>query len=188
MNPSVHLRRAARLRQLCYFLATRLLRFASFAAAALPLPLSVRAARESRPYLTVVMASPLRFAEAPVYPPPPAPKPAIPAGSGPVTIHAPHEKPDVIVPSAVIASDPGAEPTSESAEPHDAKPPMPADKSATPPAAILPDETRAKVHAEDFLPYFQFPGAGPNPNDVIVAPTPAEPGKLPPSSASYRQQ
>jgi hypothetical protein len=186
MNLRAHLRRATRVRQVCFFLALRLLRFASFALAALPF--SGRAARESRPYLTVVMASPLRFAEPPAPPPLPTPKAIASVTTGPTAIPTPVEKRDVIPPVNAEPVEPGAEAGAEPVAAHDAKPPAPADKSGQPTAAILPDETRSKVHAEDFLPYFQFPGAGPNPNDVISAPTPTEPGKLPPSSASYHQQ
>ncbi|WP_415908155.1 hypothetical protein [Oleiharenicola sp. Vm1] len=64
--------------------------------------------------------------------------------------------------------------------------------SGKPPATILPDDTRPKVRAEDFLPFFQFPGSAPANGDVtVVAPVPnAAPGAapLPASSATYRQQ
>ena len=57
--------------------------------------------------------------------------------------------------------------------PRDTGPPKPAPAVAQPskpaPAAILPDDTRPVIRAEDFLPYFQVPGA------------------LPPSSATYTQ-
>lgn len=59
------------------------------------------------------------------------------------------------------------------------------------PAAILPDDTRPKVRAEDFLPFFQFPGNTPANGDVtVVAPVPNAPtaAPLPASSATYRQQ
>lgn len=52
--------------------------------------------------------------------------------------------------------------------------------SATPkpnPPAILPDDTRTQTRAEDFLPYFEIPGAR----------SAAAPGSLPPSSATYTQ-
>lgn len=59
------------------------------------------------------------------------------------------------------------------------------------PAPILPDSSRPVVHPEDFLPYFQIPGSGRNPNDVnlIVPAVPGAPapGTLPPSSATYIQ-
>ena len=45
------------------------------------------------------------------------------------------------------------------------------------PPAILPDDTRPVIKAEDFLPFFQVPGAG------ASGPT----AGLPPSSATYTQ-
>ena len=45
------------------------------------------------------------------------------------------------------------------------------------PPAILPDDTRPVIKAEDFLPFFQVPGAG----------APAPSAGLPPSSATYTQ-
>ncbi len=45
------------------------------------------------------------------------------------------------------------------------------------PPAILPDDTRAQIRAEDFLPYFEAPKAR----------SAAAPGSLPPSSATYTQ-
>jgi hypothetical protein len=62
----------------------------------------------------------------------------------------------------------------------------------TPPRAILPDETRAKVRPEDFLPFFQVPGNPRQANEVNVimpanALTSPAPGTLPPSTATYTQ-
>ncbi len=58
-------------------------------------------------------------------------------------------------------------------------------------APIIPDETRPRVRAEDFLPFFIFPGTSNLSSDVTVivpaAPTAPTPGTIPPSSASYRQ-
>lgn len=51
---------------------------------------------------------------------------------------------------------------------------------AVPP--ILSDDVPAQVRAEDFLPYFQFPGSG----GADAAQT--APRSIPPSSASYTQQ
>jgi hypothetical protein len=48
----------------------------------------------------------------------------------------------------------------------------------------LPDDTRPKVRAEDFLPFFQFPGTAP----AEVAPPPPPPASLPLSTATYSQQ
>lgn len=61
-----------------------------------------------------------------------------------------------------------------------------------PPAAILPDDTRPSVRPEDFLPYFQVPGAAKSANEVnVIMPanifTPPAAAPLPPSSATYTQ-
>jgi hypothetical protein len=61
-----------------------------------------------------------------------------------------------------------------------------------PPPAIIPDDARPSVRPEDFLPYFQLPGAG-KPGDVnLLVPASAlrgDTGSLPvqPSSATYTQ-
>lgn len=137
----------------------------------------------SRPYLAVLGSSPLRIQEA-VSPPnsnvhPPAGAPPQPATVGSPTASTPSEaspspetSPPVPLPSAT----------------ENATSPKPEDKPVKSVPAILPDDTRPKVKAEDFLPFFQPPGANSNPNDVTVAPTPPAPGVLPPSSATYRQQ
>ncbi len=61
-----------------------------------------------------------------------------------------------------------------------------------PPAAILPDDTRPSVRPEDFLPYFQVPGATTSAGEVnVIMPanafTPPAAAPLPPSSATYTQ-
>jgi len=147
-----------------------------------------RASRASRPYLTVVVAAPLRFEECPAPPSLPLKREA--------TDDRARLNPTV---SSTVASNP--ENPSKEPPPQDAALPPPGgvaatsaptspskDKPGPPPPAILPDDTRPKVRAEDFLPFFQFPGSGANPSDVTVAPAPTEPGKLPPSTATYRQQ
>lgn len=72
--------------------------------------------------------------------------------------------------------------------PKAAAPPVSA--RGTPPA-ILPDDTRPQVHAEDFLPFFQIPGASGPPGEVnLVLPLPPgrpAPSPLPLSSATYSQ-
>jgi hypothetical protein len=59
-------------------------------------------------------------------------------------------------------------------------------------APILPDDARPTVRPEDFLPFFQYPGSGSKSGAVIitnpVSLTPAVPGTLPPSSATYIQR
>jgi hypothetical protein len=143
------------------------------------LPVSPGDNPASLPYLKVTGALPLRFEE-PAPPPPdlssrPAagapPQPpfaltaeAVPAAIMPVEVAQP--KPDVIAPAAVLPP-----------------PTKPAD--ITP--SILPDDTRVSTRAEDFLPFFQFPGSG-NGDVTLTPPRPAQPGQLPPSSATYQQK
>jgi hypothetical protein len=52
------------------------------------------------------------------------------------------------------------------------------------PSAILPDDVPSQVHAEDFLPYFQYPGAGRQGRGE--GQPPAAPS-LPRSTATYTQ-
>ncbi len=136
----------------------------------------------SRPYLAAVGPAVLRFGDPP---PPPDLRPA--AGAPPV----PAEETPAPVVDAATAPDASLAEVAE---------PIPAASVAAPvakPAAtrtsppILPDDTRTKVRAEDFLPFFQFPATGPN-GDVNVV-VPVAPGAnsaapIPPSSATYRQQ
>lgn len=134
----------------------------------------------SRPYLTVIAVPPFRFAE-------PAPPPDLsahpPAGAPPqppATARTPATPADA--PSAAASAGPDASAASASTPAADAtgaEHPAPLQK-------ILPDDTRPKVRPEDFLPFFQFPGAG-QPR-LTAAPAPPVPGTLPPSSATYQQQ
>ena len=63
---------------------------------------------------------------------------------------------------------PASEPTPA---PAPTRTPAPAKPTSAP---IIPDDVRPAVRAEDFLPYFQIPGA-------------AAPAPLPPSTATYTQ-
>ena len=138
-------------------------------------------ANRSRPYLVVAGPPALRFQDALVPQPDVSTRP--PAGAPPHPMARPAfsavrvEPRQEEVPSATAA-------TSQPLPPK----PAPAPEQGTTAAPILPDEARSKIRPEDFLPYFQFPGAGSNPEDVSSVPTPPEPGKLPPSTATYRQQ
>lgn len=139
----------------------------------------------TRPYLVALGASPLRIQAA--LPPadlsvrPPAGAPPVPTTQTPTGSPAETSPPVQGTPPAESApADLALAPTSANPSPEE-KP----DKAHKP---ILPDDTRPKVRAEDFLPFFQPPGANPNPNDVTVAPPPAEPGSPTPSTATYRQQ
>ncbi len=137
----------------------------------------------SRPYLTVLGSAPLRIHEA-VPPPDLSVRP--PAGAPPQPVAEAPGSPVAIPPQTEAPASETAQPTPSGTE----SPPVsaPDGKPAKPAKSILPDDTRPKVRAEDFLPFFQPPGASSNPNDVTVAPTPPAPGIQPPSSATYRQQ
>ena len=137
-----------------------------------PLPVSDLSAQEipSLPYLRVLGPFPLRFQEVPLPPPdlvtkpvaggPPQPS----AAPAPVTSSTPAASPAVPAPTATAPSSAPAAPP-----------------AATPPAPILPDETRPRVQPEDFLPFFQPPAA------PVDAGPPAANRPLP-SSATYRTQ
>jgi len=138
----------------------------------------------SRPYLATVGAPAIRFSEA-IPPPDLSVRPAAGAPPQPIEEHAaPLVEP---TPGDVTVVPPAVKP----ADPIPMSDPVKA-ASGKPPATILPDDTRPKVRAEDFLPFFQFPGSAPANGDVtVVAPVPsAAPGAapLPASSATYRQQ
>jgi hypothetical protein len=73
-------------------------------------------------------------------------------------------------------------------------PTKPAAKDSAPaaktPSAIIPDDARPAVRPEDFLPYFQIPGAAKQSGDVtllVPAPSsaPTAPSTIPNSSATY---
>jgi hypothetical protein len=128
----------------------------------------------SLPYLKVTGAVALRFAAPP---PPPDLTSKPPAGAPPPASETVH--PDV----------------TPAISPAEAAKALPSDLTPITPAAskpvnltptILPDDTRAAPRAEDFLPFFQFPGS--SSPDVTLAPRPPAPGQLPPSSATYQQK
>jgi hypothetical protein len=142
---------------------------------------------DSPPYLPIIGAPALRF-QHPAPPPdlvthPVAAAPPIPKLS-PTEVAVAQNNAEAV---AVPAPDPDA-PTPD-APPAQPIVPSPEPKRAIRP--ILPDDTRAPIRAEDFLPYFQIPGAARGPGEVSVilpaaisnAPAPS----LPPSSATYTQ-
>lgn len=162
----------------------------------------------SRPYLAVVSAPALRFEER-IPPPdlsvrPPAgapPQPAATSGKTDTAGTSPAPAAESIASIPPIASPPSSEnspnpgsgqtahggagvPASHVQDSASEAPQAP----AKPPTSILPDDTRPKVRAEDFLPFFQFPAPPANANDVTLVPAPPVPGQQPPSSATYRQQ
>jgi hypothetical protein len=141
----------------------------------------------TRPYLATVGAPALRFGEA-IPPPDLTVRPAASAPPQPIeesgTPLVEPVKGDVTV---LLPAAPTVSPVSTTE-------PIPSEPAAAgkAPLAILPDDTRRKVRAEDFLPFFQFPGSGAANGDVtVVAPLPAAAptaAPLPASSATYRQQ
>lgn len=145
---------------------------------------------DSLPYLAFVGAPPLRFQKA-VLPPEVLTRPA--AGAPPIPPLTPTEV-SVAEANAAAARSATAGPLSPeqtaAAAKADGKPaPAPAKPV---PKAILPDDTRPAVRPEDFLPYFQIPGAGKSANEVNVimpagAPSAPTAAPLPPSSATYTQ-
>ena len=141
--------------------------------------------RAPHSYLVLVGPPPLRFLEGnvapprnvPANPPPPPPsslRPSLDQSSILSILLAPGWQPPVTSAAKPERnSRPAAQPSS------DAQP-------ATPP--ILPDDGGTGVHPEDFLPFFQFPGAaGPGATDSSAA-LPSAPGRLPPSTAIYHQE
>lgn len=164
-----------------------------------PLADADRRRSEDPPYLCRYGAPPLRF-ESPTPPPetftqPAAAAPPIPALS-------------VAESTVAQANAAAAQSTSTTLNPQFPSPesPLAADKSAsgaklpstaTPlpskpaPTAILPDDTRSVVRPEDFLPFFQIPGAGSGRGELkVIVPISAtqSPGTaIPPSSATYTQ-
>ena len=146
---------------------------------------------ESLPYLTVMGAPPLRFQKA--LPPPDF--------SGRPTAAAPPVPPLSPTESTVaLANMAAARFVSASARADDVAPvtELPSETKTAPapvkaaPPAILTDDTRPAVKPEDFLPFFQIPGAAPRagePTVIVPATLPVAPtaAPLPPSSATYTQ-
>ena len=138
----------------------------------------------SRPYLAAIGSPALRFGE---LPPPPDLRPA--AGAPPVPKEEVSlQEPESPPPAASMPTPPeSAEPTTNVA----IAPVATKTQPARIPPPILPDDTRSKVRAEDFLPYFQFPANGANGDVTVIAPVAPAAGSvspIPPSSATYRQQ
>lgn len=146
---------------------------------------------EPVPYLPYSGAPPLRFQK--LAPPPdlvthpPAGAPPRPSAANEVELAT--VKAAVSITNSSAARD-GADP--KSADPKAATPAPEAKPVKPTPAPILPDDTRAPVRPEDFLPFFQLPGAATQNGDVTLvvpaargAPAPAP---LPPSSATYTQK
>jgi len=144
---------------------------------------------DKRPYLLVVGAPALRFLEA-VPPPDVSVRP--PAGAPPIPSRRPEPEivqlPAKVSAGAAIEAAPAHRDRVEEAHVRSPVSPVIQDRPATLPA-ILPDDAGRKVRSEDFLPYFQFPGSGATADDMsIIPPAPPAPGRLPLSTATYRQR
>jgi hypothetical protein len=146
--------------------------------------LPVRAATgEPAGYLPHVGAPALRFQNPPLPPAEPAPLAVKPAR----TDDNPANDVTRLPPPANegTATAPAAAPVSTPTPPDSAAP------SPRLPAPILRDEIQPTVRPEELVPYFQIPGAARQSSDVTLlmpAPgSPAAPGSLPPSSATYTQ-
>lgn len=140
------------------------------------------------PYLVVIGAPALRFAEA-VPPPDLTTRPGAAAPPHPASTPAEEavatENIAAAQSIAEAAREAAATPVTEALAPVKETPPP----VKTPPA-ILPDDARPPVRAEDFLPFFQVPGSARRPEDImLIAPVPMAPAAapLPPSSATYIQ-
>lgn len=150
-----------------------------------------RPADGSTPYLGAIGPPALRFRE-PETVTTPVPRPV--AIGPPVAGLSPLEASVAIANAAALKEMPGpgpgltAQPVAKVARPRDPAPAVPA--RPTPPA-ILPDDTRPQVRAEDFLPFFQIPGASRRPGEanliIPLSPGTPAPTPLPPSSATYSQ-
>ncbi len=148
-------------------------------------------ASDGEPYLIVVGAPGLRFRE-------PEPVPSVaprPVAVGPpiaglkaveATVAAANAAAVRVVPAVPVPTLDDGKVGQVGAAANEPAPPVA--KKAGPPA-ILPDDMRPRVRAEDFLPYFQIPGTLPtgNANGVPVPPGAPGPAPLPPSSATYTQ-
>jgi hypothetical protein len=143
---------------------------------------------ETRPYLHVIGAPPLRFQE--LAPPPdlsarpPAAAPPVPSTKATTDII---RLPVTELPASASTAAPAVPVKSEDL--HANSPAANAGTATTPPA-ILPDEVGRKIRPEDLLPFFQFPGSSARIDGGNVAgpQAPPSPGMLPPSSATYKQQ
>ena len=154
----------------------------------------------SRPYLQVIGPPPLRFedvlpppdlsvrppAGAPPRPNPPATVDVVPAR----TAAAPAATKSVPTVTAGPAS-----PASAPLTPAPAPVSAPASASAGngtsgngSPAPILPDDVPASVRPDDFLPYFQYPGATQQPEPRYGRGREQPPAPQPTSTATYNQE
>jgi hypothetical protein len=153
-------------------------------------PLPPPSADGSRPYLAFVGPPPLRFQEE-IPPPETVSHPDTGAAAKPV---AKTEADTTRMPVLDVPMDPMQMVSASPGKTDVGAVSKPSAKAAatTGTPSVLPDDATPKVRPEDFLPFFQFPGAGTHGADAPAAPaappTPATPGTLPPSTATYQQQ
>jgi hypothetical protein len=135
---------------------------------------------DSRPYLRVISTPPLRFED---LLPPPDLSVRPPAGAPPKFPAKEKTGPDVVLPPKPPAAAAAAAASAKANEIHAGS--TTAAAPAPPvPSAILPDDVPSQVRAEDFLPYFQYPGAG---RRVRGEGQPPAAPSLPASTATYTQ-
>lgn len=142
-------------------------------------PLPAGAPVAASPYLQVVAPPVLRFEDAA---PPPDLSAHPPAGAPPKPSRSPG--PDVILapkPAAAAAVVAAPQLAPQNAAVRIVPVPAAASAPAAPPPPILGDDASPAVKPEDFLPYFQYPGAGPG------APR-QQPAPMPRSTATYNQE
>jgi hypothetical protein len=132
---------------------------------------------ESQPYLTTLGCTPLRFREATVAPE----VTERPAAAAPPLPHLKQAESSVSQANAAAVQPappkPPAEPTGSTPADNDTPP------ASNAPISILPDTVRPQLQAEDFLPFFVIPDGAKS-----AVPVPSEPGKLPPSTATYTEK
>ena len=139
-------------------------------------------------YLPVVGAPQLRFQPKPIVAEPAPKLAATTVTAAPATPSSPEN--DLITPRLPGAKDNGTDTTAQATVDKSGAT-TPAPPATKPPPAIIPDDLRPAVRAEDFLPYFQMPGSARNLGDVtLLMPVPRSapaPAAIPPSSATYTQ-
>jgi hypothetical protein len=132
---------------------------------------------QSQPYLTTLGCTPLRFREATVAPE----VTERPAAAAPPQPHLTQAESSVSQANAAAVQPVPPKPPSDS--PSAATADNDAQPASNAPISILPDTVRPQLQAEDFLPFFVIPDSA-----KPAVPVPSEPGKLPPSTATYTEK
>ncbi len=139
-----------------------------------------RHTRDANNYLAMIGPAALRFADAP---PPLPPEPVLPKPPKP---QPPPPEVDLAAAAQIAVTEPVVKPIPVAPESAVSATPLP---NQPKPIAILPDDTKQEIRAEDVLPFFQYPGAADS-SSLAVPFTTSQPrgSTVPPSSATYRQQ